>query len=572
MSTNITEEVYVANSIYPTYREELIERRVHQDRAVGQCYRLTQELQYAIETLPVDVNKYLRFAEMIQTEINLLKGWRKSDNKFKSALQEGNSDFVKTVAAYIKKYAPVYGIEVVSPIIAQAVLESGYGTSELAVNAHNYFGLKYREGRCKTCIGIYHMVGSEQNADGSYTSSAMQWCKFKDMENGVIGYFDFINIPNYKNLKGVTDPRKYLENIKADGYATSHKYVDNLMRVIETWHLTDYDKKEETKMSNSPLVVYTKLSPNHSGQRTHSIDRITPHCVVGQLSAESICGCFISTSRQASCNYGIGTDGRISMSVEEKNRSWCSSSRENDQRAVTIECASDKTAPYAFNDAVYASLVNLCVDICQRNGKSKLLWLGDKNKTLAYAPKSDEMVLTVHRWFANKSCPGDWLYNRLGNLAAEVTKRLTGGSTDTGKVDVPSDGKTLYRVQTGAFSKRSNADAWAAKLKAVGFDTYIVQMGNLYKVQVGAYSQKSNAENMMAKLKAAGYDAFITTKSGTAAGTAKKSAAEIAKEIYNGTCSDARWSSWGNGADRVNRLKQAGYDPSEVQSEVNKLF
>lgn len=196
--------------------------------------------------------------------------------------------------------------------------------------------------------------------------------------------------------------------------------------------------------------------------------------------------------------------------------------------------------------------------------KSKLLWLGDKNKTLAYAPKSDEMVLTVHRWFANKSCPGDWLYNRLGNLAAEVTKRLTGGSTDTGKVDVPSDGKTLYRVQTGAFSKRSNADAWAAKLKAAGFDTYIVQMGNLYKVQVGAYSQKSNAENMMVKLKAAGYDAFITTKSGTAAGTTKKSAAEIAKEIYNGTCSDARWSSWGNGADRVNRLKQAGYDPSEV--------
>lgn len=194
------------------------------------------------------------------------------------------------------------------------------------------------------------------------------------------------------------------------------------------------------------------------------------------------------------------------------------------------------------------------------------------DKTLAYAPKSDEMVLTVHRWFANKSCPGDWLYNRLGNLAAEVTKRLTGGSTDTGKVDVPSGGKTLYRVQTGAFSKRSNADAWAAKLKAAGFDTYIVQMGNLYKVQVGAYSQKSNAENMMAKLKATGYDAFITTKSGTAAGTAKKSAAEIAKEIYNGTCSDARWSSWGNGADRVNRLKQAGYEPSEVQSEVNKLF
>lgn len=154
--------------------------------------------------------------------------------------------------------------------------------------------------------------------------------------------------------------------------------------------------------ANSPLVVYTNLSPNHSGQRTHSIDRITPHCVVGQLSAESICGCFISPSRQASCNYGIGKDGRVSLCVEEKNRSWCSSSAANDQRAITIECASDLTHPYAMNSAVYTSLIKLCTDICKRNGKTKLLWLGDKNKTLNYAPASDEMVLTVHRWYANK--------------------------------------------------------------------------------------------------------------------------------------------------------------------------
>lgn len=183
--------------------------------------------------------------------------------------------------------------------------------------------------------------------------------------------------------------------------------------------------------TNSPLVVYTKLSPNHSGQRTHSIDRITPHCVVGQLSAESICGCFTSTSRQASCNYGVGTDGRVSLCVEEKNRSWCSSSNANDQRAVTIECASDMNEPYAMNSAVYDSLVKLCIDICKRNGKKKLLWLGDKNKTLNYAPAADEMVLTVHRWFANKSCPGNWLYARLGDLAARVTAAL-GGSSSSG--------------------------------------------------------------------------------------------------------------------------------------------
>ena len=203
--------------------------------------------------------------------------------------------------------------------------------------------------------------------------------------------------------------------------------------------------------TNSPLVSYTKLSPNHSGQRTHSIDRITPHCVVGQCSVETLGNIFAPTSRQASCQYGIGVDGRVGMYVEEKNRSWCSSSNANDQRAVTIECASDTEAPYAFKDVVYNKLIELCVDICKRNSKSKLLWLGDKTKTLNYTPKSDEMVLTVHRWFANKSCPGDWLYNRLGNLATAVTKQL-GGAVDTkteGKTTSSDNAKTIWDFLIG---------------------------------------------------------------------------------------------------------------------------
>ena len=378
------------------------------------------------------------------------------------------SDFIERIAMCVQRYAPSYSIAVHSPIIAQAILESASGTSELAIRANNYFGLKFRAGRCSTCIGIYEKVGSEQNKDGSYVSTSMQWCKFADMEGSVVGYFDFINTPNYANLKGVTDPRTYLENIRSDGYATSLKYVDKVMAVIEKYDLTKYDKEVNIMgYTNSPLVAYTKLSPNHSGQRTHSIDRITPHCVVGQLSAESICGCFTSKDRQASCNYGIGTDGRVSLCVEEKNRSWCSSSGSNDQRAITIECASDKTAPYAMNSKVYASLINLCVDICKRNGKKKLLWFGDKNKTLNYNPKADEMVITVHRWFANKSCPGDWLYNRLGDLATEVTKRLSGSSEQKPSTSV------LYTVQVGAFSKKSNAEAQMAKLKAAGFDAFI---------------------------------------------------------------------------------------------------
>ena len=219
---------------------------------------------------------------------------------------------------------------------------------------------------------------------------------------------------------------------------------------------------------NSSLVSYTNLSPNKNSPRNHAIERITPHCVVGQLSAESICGCFTSPSRQASCNYGIGTDGRISLCVEEKDRSWCSSSGANDHRAITIECASDKTAPYAMNGNVYESLIKLCVDICKRYGKSKLIWFGDKDETLNYSPKSDEMIITVHRWFANKSCPGDWLYNRLGDLAAQVTKSLGGTSSAP---STPST-DTMYHVRK----------TWADS-----------------KSQIGAYKDLANAKVMVDK-------------------------------------------------------------------------
>lgn len=185
-------------------------------------------------------------------------------------------------------------------------------------------------------------------------------------------------------------------------------------------------------MSNSSLVKHTKLSPNHSGARTHKIDRISPHCVVGQLSIEALGNLFSSRARQASSNYGIGADGRIGMFVEEKNRSWCTSSNANDQRAVTIECASDASAPYAFRGCVYDSLVDLCVDICKRNGKKKLLWIPNKTQALSYSPKSDEMLLTVHRWFANKACPGDWMMEHMSDLAKRVTKALSAGSSASG--------------------------------------------------------------------------------------------------------------------------------------------
>lgn len=214
--------------------------------------------------------------------------------------------------------------------------------------------------------------------------------------------------------------------------------------------------------TNSSMVVYTKLSPNHSGQRTHSIDRITPHCVVGQCTAEGLGDWFAKSSTQASSNYGIDKDGRVGMYVEEKNRSWCSSSNANDQRAITIECASDTSEPYAFRDAVYQTLIKLCIDICKRNGKNKLIWFGDKDKTLNYSTKSNEMILTVHRWFANKSCPGNWMYARMGDLAEKVTKALQGSDSGSGSgSDSGNTGKVKwYRVRKSWTDSKSQKGAY----------------------------------------------------------------------------------------------------------------
>lgn len=183
-------------------------------------------------------------------------------------------------------------------------------------------------------------------------------------------------------------------------------------------------KGDAAVMGNSPLVTYVNLSPNCTKPRNHDIDTITIHCVVGQFTAKQICDLSNFTRYNAksgsSCNYAVGRDGSIGLCVDEANRSWCSSNKANDHRAITIEVASDTSHPYAVTDAAYKALINLLVDICQRNNIKQLLWKGDKS----LVGQVDKQNMTVHRWFANKACPGDYLYNRHGKIAEEVNKRL----------------------------------------------------------------------------------------------------------------------------------------------------
>lgn len=222
-------------------------------------------------------------------------------------------------------------------------------------------------------------------------------------------------------------------------------------------------------MSNSKLISYTKISPHRTSPRNHKIDTITIHCVVGQCAVEPLGELF--QTKEASSNYGIGYDGKIAMYVEEKDRSWCSSNASNDNRAITIECASDAYEPYAINDKVYKSLIKLCVDICKRNGIKELKWKADKS----LVGQVDKQNMTVHRWFnAYKSCPGEYIYSRLGKIAAEVNAQLgvntTTKNTETTKKKTNAEiAKEVIRGDWGNGIERKQ------KLTAAGYNYEAVQ-------------------------------------------------------------------------------------------------
>lgn len=234
-------------------------------------------------------------------------------------------------------------------------------------------------------------------------------------------------------------------------------------------------------MSNSSLVSYTRISPNKTTPRNHKIDTITIHCMACDLSVESCGNLFAKSSRQASSNYGIGSDGRIAMYVEEKDRSWCSSNKSNDHRAITIEVANDGGAEtgWHISDKAYNALIALLVDICKRNDIKKLLWKADKS----LIGKVDKQNMTVHRWFAAKACPGDYLYNLHGQIAKEVNEIL-------GVIEKPK-AEVAYKVKITASSlnvRRGPGTRYqiATTVKKNEVYTIVEENGNWGKLKSGA--------------------------------------------------------------------------------------
>lgn len=485
-------------------------------------------------------------------------------------------DFIEQIARAALKYAPQYGIAVVSPVIAQACLESAYGTSNKAQH-HNYFGLKYRAGRVQCHSGTFLDGSQEQAGDGTYYPIEDSWYEFDSLDAGVEGYFQFINCSIYANLKGVTDPKRYLELIKQDGYATSLDYVNNVWRVVQQYGLTKYDASLGSIEGGSSNTMKIYISPSDQTGNRYSAGNTNEATV-----CRSIGNAAVTALKRNGYDVKIGANGSTYRQRVADSNNWGADVHVPIHTNAgggdgTVVFAHPSSVNNKYVKAVYQELAKLSPGADD----------GIRSHTGLYEINQTKCVCVyVEAEFHDDASLAQWIIEHTTEIGEAIAKafceadgkayKANGVVADkpNEKPDTPSG--TLYRVQAGAYKNRNNAIAQYNKLVESGFDVYLIEAGGYYKCQVGAYSVKANADAQLNRVKAAGFDAFITTQSGTAVSTGnavrKKSNAEIAKEIFYGTCSDSRWSTWGNGDVRKQRLAAAGYDFSAVQAEVNKLF
>ena len=395
-------------------------------------------------------------------------------------------DFIAIIAPYVTSWRNFTGYGVASAIIAQACIESGYGKSNKAQH-NNYFGLKYKPGRVSCNSGVFYDTSYEW-VNGQYVPIITQWYEFADMYNGVGGYFQFINYPRYNDARKQTDPETYLLDLWTAGYATGPKYVENCMRVVNQYNLTKYDKKgddvgykqhpiDPNRKPDSPLALKAMWTGNNTYPRQTNKKpnefTIIPHCIAGNPTAEAQAAAFQNPNRGASAHYIIDSKGIIIQGVPEDCRAWTTGGDLNvngltgammDHEAITFEIANVTREPlWAMSAEAINSLVLLMVDICRRNGIPCVKWQG--NKFLAGHP--DQQNIAAHRWFARKSCPGDFLYNSMGAVADTVNFYLAADKPQP--LPVPNEGFIINGLD---YSPVFNPKTYAASRPDVAANPY----------------------------------------------------------------------------------------------------
>ena len=347
------------------------------------------------------------------------------------------NDFIKEIAPFVQKYAPKYGIKVVSPIIAQACLQSAYGTSKKA-KFHNYFGLKYRANRVTVNNGYFEDGGSEQNSDGTYRPlpSSTAWYAFDNMEKGVQGYFQFINISNYANLKTTSDPLTYLRYIKADNYATSLNYVDNVYKIITQYNLTQYDfkEKEQTKISNNINIIKRFNTTNTTVRNDRDIKWIVLHYTAGTNSnpgcASNVANWFANPAAQASADFIVDDGQIVQYNPDLKNR-YCWS-------VGGGKTGGKNTSLAGIYHGQCTNSNSISIEMCSRKTNISTLKATDPDWYLTEATVNNAVKLTqylmnlynidikhviMHHMVTGKLCPSPWTLNE--NRLADWYKFLS---------------------------------------------------------------------------------------------------------------------------------------------------
>lgn len=525
-------------------------------------------------------------------------------------LDTDKQKFVDDIAKHVQKYASSYGISVHSPIIAQAILESGWGKSRLAADYHNYFGMKCGT---KWTGPSVNMTTQEEYTAGTLATIKDNFRVYDNMENGVKGYFEFIQLSRYENLKGITDPKKYIETIKNDGYATSSTYVDSLMQIIKLYNLTAYDnaesvEREDIMGSRQAMVakmqswigkneadgsfreiidIYNSHTPRARGYRLQYSDE----WCAGTVSAAAIAtGNTNAVPLEVSCHYMI--EGAKAKGIWVENDAYVPQGGDIILYDWQDSGIGDNTGnpdhvgvvEYTSGGIIHVIEGNNGEKVARRelsvNGRYIRGFIVPKysNNTAPSGGSTPTVSGTIdalaRRVIAGEFGSGDARKNALGDKYDAVQKRvneiLSGTASAPAKKSVSEIAKEVLAGAWGNGNDRKN------RLVAAGYNYDEVQnainalctpkpslkpMSEIAKeVLAGVWG---NGDARKHKLEAAGYN-YSEVQTAVNKLCNKKSVTTIAKEVIAGK--------WGNGADRKKKLESAGYNYNEVQKEVNRLL
>ena len=429
-------------------------------------------------------------------------------------------EFIKKIAGYVRKYAADYGIAVHSPIIAQAILESGWGESKLAFVYHNYFGLK-----CGTKWKgqSVNMKTQEEYSPGTKTTITDNFRVYSNMDEGVKGYFEFIQLPRYQNLKGITDPKKYLQTIKDDGYATSSTYVADVFRCVEAYGLTEYDGKAEGGITMTEKEL-----------RQKPVNYLAQYVGIKEGSAEHKAILAVLN------NSGLCT--RYKMTV---NDPWC---------ATATSAAYIASGLADIFPCVECSCGNM-IELARKAG----IWVEND----AYVPKTGDVILYDWGDSGKSDCTG-WPdhVGLVASVSGNTIRVIEGNMSNTvGYRNLNVNGRYIRGFITPKFStKATSSGSGTAGTSGKKSVSEIAK-----EVIAGKWG---NGDARKSAIKAAGYDYDAVqaevNKQLKGSSKATKSVTEVAKEVIQGK--------WGNNPNRKKKLEAAGYDYDAVQAEVNRLI